>query len=88
MNDFELLRVTEYLERARRPYRALFPMADEDAVQDGNPKWLATNGVAGSVRLVRVGGLADPTGRRTARLLSDGPSRFRRLRSQRRRTSR
>jgi multiple sugar transport system substrate-binding protein len=32
MNDFELLRVIEYLERTRRPYRALFPMADEDPV--------------------------------------------------------
>lgn len=32
MNDFELLRLIEYLERTRRPYRALFPMADEDPV--------------------------------------------------------
>ena len=32
MNDFELLRVIEYLERTRRPYRALFPMAEEDPV--------------------------------------------------------
>ena len=32
MNDFELLRVIEYLERMRRPYRALFPTADEDPV--------------------------------------------------------
>lgn len=32
MNEFELLRVIEYLERMRRPYRALFPTADEDAV--------------------------------------------------------
>ena len=32
MNDFELLRVIEYLERMRRPYRALFPAADEDPV--------------------------------------------------------
>ena len=30
MNDFELLRVIEYLERTRRPYRAPFPMAEED----------------------------------------------------------
>lgn len=32
MNELELLRVIEYLERMRRPYRALFPMADEDPV--------------------------------------------------------
>ncbi|HEY1942731.1 MAG TPA: extracellular solute-binding protein [Roseiarcus sp.] len=32
MNELELLRVIEYLERMRRPYRALFPMADEDSV--------------------------------------------------------
>ena len=32
MNEFELLRVVEYLERTRRPYRALFPMAEEDPV--------------------------------------------------------
>ena len=32
MNDFELLRVIEYLERTRKPYRDLFPMAEEDPV--------------------------------------------------------
>jgi multiple sugar transport system substrate-binding protein len=32
MKDFELLRVIEYLERTRKPYRELFPMADEDPV--------------------------------------------------------
>ena len=32
MNHFELLRVIEYLERTRTPYRALFPMAEEDPV--------------------------------------------------------
>lgn len=32
MNDHELLRVIEYLERIRRPYRALFPMAEPDPV--------------------------------------------------------
>jgi hypothetical protein len=32
MNDFEPLRVIEYLERTRRPYRALFPMAEENPV--------------------------------------------------------
>ncbi len=32
MNELELLRVIEYLERMRGPYRALFPMADEDPV--------------------------------------------------------
>ena len=32
MKDLELLRVIEYLERVRQPYRALFPMADPDPV--------------------------------------------------------
>ena len=32
MNHFELLRVVEYLERKCTPYRALFPMAEEDPV--------------------------------------------------------
>jgi multiple sugar transport system substrate-binding protein len=32
MNDFELLRVIEYLERTRKPYHDLFPMAEEDPV--------------------------------------------------------
>lgn len=34
MKDHELLRVIEYLERVRQPYRALFPMADPDPVWD------------------------------------------------------
>lgn len=32
MNELELLRVIEYLERTRGPYRSLFPMAEEDPV--------------------------------------------------------
>jgi multiple sugar transport system substrate-binding protein len=32
MTEFEILRVIEYLERTRRPYRTLFPFADEDPV--------------------------------------------------------
>jgi multiple sugar transport system substrate-binding protein len=32
MNDFELLRVIEFLERTRKPYRDLFPMAEADPV--------------------------------------------------------
>src|ERR1700679_993533 len=32
MNELELLRVIEYLERMRKPYRALFPLADDDPV--------------------------------------------------------
>ena len=32
MNDFELLRAIGYLERTRRPYRAAFPMAEDDPV--------------------------------------------------------
>src|SRR5271154_4410395 len=55
MNEFELLRVVEYLERMRRPYRALFPMAEED------PVWnILTHLVKGHVRgdLVTVSTLA------------------------------